>query len=125
MFKNIIVGLDGSEAGWQALKYAQNLAEKYGARLILVHAYPHTTDLHDGDGYDALLSERKARGQKIIETGRKLMEDSSIEAEEDLLEGPAADAILSVAQARDAESPRQDAIATPSRRRTSRPPSSR
>ncbi len=103
MFDIIIVGLDGSDAGWQALKYAQNLAEKYSAKLILVHAYPRTSDLHDWDGYDTLLSQRKSIGQKIIETGRRLLGDSSIEVEEDLLEGPAADAILSVVQARNAD----------------------
>ena len=103
MFNTIIVGLDGSEAGWQALKYAQDLAEKYAAKLIMVHAYPRTSDLHDWDGYDKLLSARKDSGQKILEMGRSLMGLSPITVEEDLLEGPAADAILSVIQVRGAD----------------------
>ncbi len=103
MFNTIIIGVDGSEAGWRALKYARNVAEKYDAKLIMVHAYPRTSDLHDCDGYDSLLSERKDNGQKIIEIGRKLLGVSSETVEEDLLEGPAADAILSVAQVRNAD----------------------
>ena len=103
MFNTIILGVDGSEAGWRALKYARNVAEKYDAKLIIVHAYPRTSDLHDCDGYDNLLFERKSRGQKIIETGRKLIGASSITVEEDLLEGPAAEAILSVVQVRHAD----------------------
>jgi nucleotide-binding universal stress UspA family protein len=103
MFNTIIIGVDGSEAGWRALKYARNMAEKYDAKLIMVHAYPRTSDLHDCDGYDNLLFERKSSGQKIIETGRKLIGASPIAVEEDLLEGPAADAILSVVQVRHAD----------------------
>ena len=103
MFNTIILGVDGSEAGWRALKYARNMAEKYDAKLIMVHAYPRTSDLHDCDGYDNLLFERKNNGQKIIETGRKLIGASTIAVEEDLLEGPAADAILSVVQVRHAD----------------------
>jgi nucleotide-binding universal stress UspA family protein len=103
MFNTIIIGVDGSEAGWRALKYARDMAEKYDAKLIMVHAYPRTSDLHDCDGYDNLLFERKSSGQKIIETGRKLIGASSIAVEEDLLEGPAADAILSVVQVRHAD----------------------
>lgn len=103
MFNTIIIGLDGSEASWQALKYAQNLAEKYHSRLVMVHAYPRTSDLHDCDGYDKLLSERKARGQKIIDMGHKLLDISLPGVEEDLLEGPAADAILSAAQTHHAD----------------------
>jgi len=103
MFNTIIIAVDGSESGWRALKYARNLAEKYDARLIMVHAYPRTSDLHDCDGYDSLLFERKSSGQQIIETARRLLGVSSIAVEEDLLEGPAADAILSVVQARKAD----------------------
>ena len=103
MFNTIIVGVDGSEAGWRALKYAQDVAEKYHAKLIMVHAYPRTSDLHDCDGYDNLLLERKSSGQNIIDTGCRLLGVSSIAVEEDLLEGPAADAILSVVQARKAD----------------------
>jgi nucleotide-binding universal stress UspA family protein len=103
MFNTIIIALDGSEGSLRALKYAQNLAEKYGSKLILLHAYPRTSDLHASGGHDRLLAERKSHAQKIIVTARKMLAGSSCQVEEDLLEGPAADAILSAAQSQNAD----------------------
>jgi nucleotide-binding universal stress UspA family protein len=100
MFKTIIAAVDGSERSWQALKCAQNLAVQYTAKLIMVHAYPHTSDLHDFDGYQKLLTRRKDAGEQILKTGRQIIEGSGLDLEFDLLEGPAADAILSAAEAR-------------------------
>ncbi len=103
MFKTIIAAVDGSERSWQALKCAQSLAVQYTAKLIMVHAYPHTSDLHDFEGYEKLLSQRKGAGEQILDTGRQIIEGNGLEWEFDLLEGPAADAILSVAEVRNAD----------------------
>lgn len=103
MFKTIVVALDGSERSLQALKYAQSLAEKYSSKLIMVHAYPHTSDLHAYEGYEKLISTRKIAGEKVLETGRKLVGQSPIDVEKNLLEGPPADAILSVVESRNAD----------------------
>jgi nucleotide-binding universal stress UspA family protein len=103
MLKTIIAAVDGSERSWQALKCAQSLALTYTAKLIVVHAYPHTSDLHDFDGYQKLLTRRKGAGEQILKTGRRIIEGNGLDLEFDLLEGPAADAILSVAEARKAD----------------------
>ncbi len=103
MYKTIIAAVDGSERSWHALKCAQNLALKYDAELILVHAYPHTSDLHDFEGYEKLLAQRKSAGEHILQTGRQIIEGDRLKWESDLLEGPAADAILSVAEVRNAD----------------------
>lgn len=103
MFKTIVMGLDGSEKSHKALLYAINLAEKYAARLVMVHAYPHTSDLHDCDGYENLLSNRKSKGERVLDAGAKLLDDVSFPVERDLLEGPAADAIIKVAETRKAD----------------------
>ncbi len=39
MFKQILVGIDGSEHSYRALDYARNLAEHYGAAVCLLSAY--------------------------------------------------------------------------------------
>ena len=103
MFSNIIIGVDGSENSLRALKYAQNLAEKFQSRLIMVHAYPRTSDLHDFEGYDILVARRKNDGRKIMAKARELLAGSEFEIVEDLLEEPAEEAILSVAEAQDAD----------------------
>ncbi len=38
MFKNIVVSVDGSEPSSHALAVAANVAQRYGARLTIVHA---------------------------------------------------------------------------------------
>lgn len=103
MFKTILAAVDGSERSWQALKCAQSLALNCTAKLIMVHAYPHTSDLHDFEGYEKLIAQRKGAGEQILKTGRQIIEGSDIELECDLLEGPAADAILSVAGVRNVD----------------------
>jgi nucleotide-binding universal stress UspA family protein len=103
MFDIILVALDGSEQSLLALKYAKELAETHDAKMIMIHAYPSTSDLRDVAGYEKLVSQRKSFGQKILDHARNQLGDVSFEVEEDLLEGPAADAVLSVAEVRNAD----------------------
>lgn len=103
MFNCVVLAVDGSEQSLLALTYAQGLAERYDAKLILVHAYPYTSDLRDQEGYGKLLHRRQSAGQKVLDHARGRLGVTKVDVEEDLLEGPAADAILAVAEARDAD----------------------
>ena len=103
MYASIMVALDGSEQSLLALKHARAIAECFGSKLILVHAFPHTSDLRDSIEYNNLVALRIKRGEEIIETARKLLGQTSIEVDEELLEGPAAEAILSAAATRNAD----------------------
>jgi len=103
MFASIIVALDGSEQSLLALRHARAIAECFGSKLILVHAYPHTYDLRDSIEYNNLVALRVKEGQAIIETARKQLGRTSIAVEEDLLESPAAEAILSAAAIRNSD----------------------
>ena len=103
MYASIIVALDGSEQSLLALKHACAIAECFKSELILVHAFPHTSDVRDSIAYNNLVSLRVKEGEGIIETARHLLGQTSIKVDEDLLEGPAAEAILSVAGTRKAD----------------------
>jgi nucleotide-binding universal stress UspA family protein len=103
MFNAIVAGVDGSPTSLRALKYASGLAESYGAHLVVVHAYPHTSDLRDHTAYDKLLARRKGMGQKVLDDARQQLGEQNAAVEEDLLEGPAANAILKVAETRNAD----------------------
>ena len=103
MFASIIVALDGSEQSLLALEHARAIAESFGSKLILVHAFPPTSDLRDSKQYNNLVALRTIEGQAIIDTARKKLGRTSIEVEEDLIEGPAAEALLSVASIRNSE----------------------
>jgi len=103
MINLIVAALDGSEHSLKALDYARDLAEKYSAKLILVHAYPATSDLRGSEGFNQMVARRKGAGEKILKQARSRLGQTSVEVEEDLLEGPAADAIVSVVETRNAE----------------------
>ena len=103
MFKQIVVAIDGSEHGWQALEYAKYMAECEGASLWLVHAFPHTSDLRGYESFDRLISERTEAGQVVLDEAREQLGDTPLEVHEELLEGPPAEAILRVAEARNAD----------------------
>ena len=103
MYASIIVALDGSEQSMLALDHARAIAECFRSKLILVHAFPHTSDLRDSIEYNNLVALRIKKGEEIIETARKLLGQTSIEVDEELLEGPAAEAILSAATTRNAD----------------------
>jgi nucleotide-binding universal stress UspA family protein len=104
MYASIIVALDGSEQSMLALEHARAIAECFGSKLILVHAFPHTFDLRDSIEYNNLVALRIKRGEEIIEMAREqLGRTASIEVDEDLLEGPAAEAILSAAATRNSD----------------------
>lgn len=100
MYASIIVALDGSEQSMIALDHARVIAEAFGSRLILVHAFPHTYDLRDSAHYNKLVAMRTIDGQAIIDAAKKKLAETSIEVEEELLEGPASDAIISTATIR-------------------------
>jgi nucleotide-binding universal stress UspA family protein len=103
MYSSILAAIDGSEESLKALEHAKGIAACYGARLILVHAYPRTSDLRDFEQYDRLMSRRKKAGQEILSVARQQLEGVPFEVEEDLLEGPAATAVLSAAEAHQAD----------------------
>ena len=100
MYASIIVALDGSEQSLLALDHARAIAECFRSKLVLVHAFPHTSDLRDSIEYNNLVALRIKGGEEIIEAARKLLGRTSIEVDEELLEGPAAEAILSAAGTR-------------------------
>lgn len=103
MFKLIVVALDGSAHSSKALDYARELAEKHDSKLILLHAFHSTSDLRGSEGFNQMVGKRKQKGEEIIKDACKRLGQVSFEVEEDLLEGPATEAIVSVVEARNAD----------------------
>lgn len=103
MIEKIIVAVDGSEHSVKALEYAYALADKFGKKLIILHAYHPTSDLRGGEMFDKMVAKRKQAGEKIVEEALSRLGQPSFEVEKSLLEGPAADAIVSAAEARGAD----------------------
>ena len=99
--KTIIVGYDGSEAARAAVAYAARQASDAG-RVVAVHAFQRVPDRLGFPSYQHVLDASQADGRRHLEA---LEDEWSAEAqlETSLLEGPAARAVLSAADAREAD----------------------
>lgn len=103
MFKHILLAVDGSKHSDLAADYAAGLAATFPSALHVVHAYPQTSDLLGYDDFEKLVSRRKAAGQRILDKVRERLADRGLTIQEDLLEGPEAEAILAAAASQKAD----------------------
>jgi nucleotide-binding universal stress UspA family protein len=97
MFHKILVAVDGSQSSGDALTVAIDLAQKYHASICLLHAFPHVSDMLGTPQYEHLLEARSMIGQSVLESVRTRVGDLA-PVETQLIEGPAAPAILRVAE---------------------------
>jgi nucleotide-binding universal stress UspA family protein len=100
-YQRIVVAVDGSPHSDRAVSHARTLAGRFGAQLFLVHAFAPLSELVGYERYERVVSRRTLAGQAVLDHARK--ELGAIPAEVELLEGPPADAILRVAEQRDAD----------------------
>jgi len=101
MFKNILVPVDGSDHALRALDVACDLAQKYGATLRLVHAYPpiFTDSTMGGADIEPLIARRTEAGEAVLARAREYVKDCALDITTELREAPDAEAILEEADA--------------------------
>ena len=103
MFKNIVLAVDGSEYSHRAIEYAKSLTERYEANLWLVHIFSNTSDLLGYQDFEKLYAKRKSAGQTVLDSAKKILGSTTFKVHEELLEGSEAEAILTVAENRQAD----------------------
>ena len=96
MFTNILVPVDGSDHALHALDVACHLAQKYGAVLRLVHAYPpiSTDSTMGGPDIEPLITRRTEAGEAVLARARERIKDCALDITTELREAPDAEAIL-------------------------------
>ena len=109
MFGAIVVGTDGSSTAQEAVRQATELARALGAKVYLVSAYEPVPEgrLRDErqrvpDDLQWMVNPR----EDVVETldqGASTLKESGIEVETLAREGDPADAILDVAEEKDAD----------------------
>ena len=96
MFKNILVPVDGSDHALHALDVACDLAQKYGAALHLVHAYPpiFIEGMMSSNDIEAIIAVRAQAGDAILRRAAEHIQGRVPDITTELREAPDADAIL-------------------------------
>ena len=95
-FRSIVVALDGSPHAWRAFELAASLAARTNAQLTLVYAWAPISAVRGQPYLDDAVSERIAVGEQILAAAKRLV--PQLEVESEILEGPAAAAIVRVAE---------------------------
>jgi nucleotide-binding universal stress UspA family protein len=103
MFKRIIVAVDGSTGNERILLFAEHLARVESAALVVVHAYMPPTDYEWTDGWEALQAQYSAVATEVVDDALAVFHGAQLEVVGDLRQGPAAEALLSAAQAQSAD----------------------
>ena len=98
MFHKILVAIDGSPQSSAALEVAIDMAQHAPATLTLLHAFPHVSDLLGTPYYEHLAAARTMIGDQLLNAARVQVGDR-MPVDTQLLEGPAAEAIVRTAEA--------------------------
>ena len=97
----ILIATDGSEGAEGAAVAGARVARTLGTTAILVYVRPSLGALGD-PYYQEKLSEQMAHARVALDRARELVVQEGVEAEEEVLEGSAADRIVELARDRNA-----------------------
>jgi nucleotide-binding universal stress UspA family protein len=100
LFKNILLAVDGSDHAIKAAQIAGDLARSMNADLVIVTAFDPIPGYLGEPDRQRVTSAHMSEGEHAMEKSQQEVGQISGKVEKELLEGPAAEAILHVAEAR-------------------------
>ncbi len=100
MFKNILVAVDGSEHSYKAARTAGELARSMEADLRVVSVYDPVPAYLGQPNLQAALAGRLSFAERVLEQAVQEIGPTPKELHTETLEGPVAEAILAVVEAR-------------------------
>ena len=106
MFKRILLATDGSSHAERALEYAQDLALRDDAQVIVVHVFEPVPTYHSYQKAlwgDQILARHIAAGRELANEAAQELRQAGVDVIVEVLEGPPADAILRVADIRQSD----------------------
>ena len=103
MYKRILYATDGSPAALSALRHALDLAQTYGAELILVHVFRHIEEFGKSPYFSEMEEDRKGVGETVIGQAMAELRDSGVTVHIEPCEGQPAEAIINVAAVRNCD----------------------
>ena len=104
MFEKILVAVDGSACSINAANTAGDLARKMGSTdVYLVVAYDPIPSYLGEPNLQSIIDARLDNAEQIVEEGLKGLGHLTAKVHTEVMEGPAADAILEVAKVREVD----------------------
>jgi nucleotide-binding universal stress UspA family protein len=99
MIHNILLATDGSRPAKQAAEFAASLALRFRAKVTVLHAYTPVPAYLGEPNFSQALYETLDEAEALVEdTAGRLRDMGVSEVESEVIEGPAANAILGVAE---------------------------
>jgi nucleotide-binding universal stress UspA family protein len=98
MFTRILVPYDGSAHSRKALEVAAELAQCTKAAVHVLYAYERLPSYLGEPNFESLLNRVLTEANDVVKSALAVIEDKSVHATGDTLEGPPAEAILRVAE---------------------------
>jgi nucleotide-binding universal stress UspA family protein len=99
MFKRILLAADGSGHAERAQEYARDLALHDDALVIVVHAFEPVPTYLGEPMWGDIVGRHVDAGRRIAKEAAGALQDAGVGVDVEVLEGPAAEAILRVADA--------------------------
>lgn len=100
MFTDILLGVDGSPHSFRAAKTAAELARCMQASLRILVAYDPIPAYLGEPNLQHVISARLSEAEEILQQAKEIIGQIPGKLDAEILEGPAAEAILHVAEAR-------------------------
>lgn len=101
MIQSILYATDGSAPAERAGDFVASLAVRYGAKVTVLHAYTPVPGYLGEPNYSRAFYKTLEEAEALVaDVARRLRELGVAEVETEVVEGPAADAILNVAEVR-------------------------
>lgn len=99
MINYILLATDGSAASQRAAEFVASLARRYHAKVGVLHAYTPVPGNHHSDNYSRAFYETPEEAESLVtQVAQRLNELGAAEVDTDVMEGPAANVIIGVAE---------------------------
>jgi nucleotide-binding universal stress UspA family protein len=97
----VVIATDGSQGAEAAVAAGARVASTLGTRAVLVYVRPSLGPLGD-PYYQEKLTEQMGHARAALERAHELLGQEGVDADEEILEGSAADRVVELARSRDA-----------------------
>ena len=98
VFTNILVAYDGSEHSRKALDLAVKMAQCSNSRIKVLYAFDKVPTILGDDETERFIERAMNKGREKLAEATQHLHEAGIEFSTDTVEGPAAEAILRVAE---------------------------